>query len=50
MTGIVKMYFGKNMSRNIQSKLHKVIAELILLFGSEKWPCPQEGTISELES
>jgi hypothetical protein len=38
------------MSRNIQRKLHKVIAELILLFGSGKWLCPQEKTILELES
>jgi hypothetical protein len=38
------------MSRNIYSELHKVTAELILLLGSEKWPCSQEGTILDLES
>jgi hypothetical protein len=32
---IITIYFGKNMSKNIQLKLYKITANLALLFGSE---------------
>jgi hypothetical protein len=37
INGIIKGYSGRNVSENVQLRLHKITAKNALLFGSKTW-------------